>query len=151
MNEESQDGVVRYVAGFAFDKGCRTVALVRKARPAWQAGKLNGIGGHIEEGETPEMAMEREFGEEAGLDLGGWEHFATLTGNGFEVVFFRIESSLVRGVRSAGDEPVDLYPVATLGDREDRISNIGWLVNMALAGSRHDWPYLIREKVEAAA
>lgn len=143
--------VVRYVAGFAFDKGCGTVALVRKAHPAWQAGKLNGIGGHIEEGEEPADAMRREFHEEAGLDLDGWEHFATLRGDGFEVWFYRIESSLVREVRTAGDEAVDLYPVATLGDRWDRISNIGWLVNMALAGSRHDWPYLVAERTMVVA
>jgi 8-oxo-dGTP diphosphatase len=142
---------VRYVCVFAFDKGCQMVALIRKSHPTWQAGKLNGVGGHIEPDETPKVAMEREFGEEAGLDLGEWEHFATLTGHGFEVWFFRVESSLVRGVKGTEDEPVDLYPVVSLQGREDRISNIGWLVNMALPGSRHDWPYMVSERTVVVA
>jgi 8-oxo-dGTP diphosphatase len=42
--------------------------LIRIAsdRGAW-AGKLNGIGGHIEEGETPASAAQREIQEETGL------------------------------------------------------------------------------------
>ena len=43
------------------------VLLVEKDRPAWQSGKLNLVGGKIEEGETPEQAALRELKEEAGL------------------------------------------------------------------------------------
>ena len=57
----------KYVVGFLFqgDK----VALIQKNRPAWQKGKLNGIGGHIEENETPLSTVDREFFEELGYQL----------------------------------------------------------------------------------
>ena len=54
----------RYVLGFVFSEACDRVLLMWKNRPAWQAGKLNGIGGKIEAGETAQHAMEREFTEE---------------------------------------------------------------------------------------
>jgi hypothetical protein len=58
----------RYVLGFVFSEDSSRVLLVWKNRPAWQAGKLNGIGGKIEAGETPLQAMQREFREETLVD-----------------------------------------------------------------------------------
>lgn len=55
----------RYVVGFVFSEAFDRVLLVFKNRPAWQDGKLNGIGGKIEKRDkTPLAAMEREFVEE---------------------------------------------------------------------------------------
>ena len=46
---------------------------MRKNKPHWQEGHLNGIGGKIEEGELPIDAMQREYEEEVvtptGVDL----------------------------------------------------------------------------------
>jgi len=61
----------RMVLGFAFNPLDNTVLLILKARPDWQAGKLNGVGGKREcDGalgwEDPFMAMAREFHEETG-------------------------------------------------------------------------------------
>ena len=56
-----------YVVGFLFNKDETQVALVRKNRPEWQAGNLNGIGGKMEVGETTNECMQREFKEETGL------------------------------------------------------------------------------------
>jgi len=58
----------RYVVGFLFSEDQSRVLLVWKNRPAWQNGKLNGVGGKIEAGETPLQAMEREFKEETYFD-----------------------------------------------------------------------------------
>lgn len=55
-----------YCLGFVFYD--RKVLLLRKNRPKWQAGKLNGLGGHIEDNESPWSAMQREFQEETGFD-----------------------------------------------------------------------------------
>ena len=47
--------------------GNRVLLLrVGERNPAW-AGKLNGLGGHVERGETPRQAALREIKEEAGL------------------------------------------------------------------------------------
>ena len=85
--------VARYVVGFLFVDGVNTVLLIRKKRPAWQAGRLNGPGGKVEPGETFLQAMRREFTEEieyAGIDA--WEHFATLhavSPDAAQIAFFR--------------------------------------------------------------
>lgn len=74
---EHVDGVEidkAYVCGFLICRTSQTnwVALIRKARPSWQAGRLNGIGGSIEPGETALSAMRREFEEEAGVVIEDW-------------------------------------------------------------------------------
>lgn len=58
-----------YVVGFVFDKSGSNVVLIRKSKPKWQAGMLNGVGGKIEDAEDRNVqAMVREFREEAGVD-----------------------------------------------------------------------------------
>jgi 8-oxo-dGTP pyrophosphatase MutT (NUDIX family) len=53
-----------YVLGFVFDRNYNNVLLVEKARPEWQAGKLNGLGGRVEVGESPSAVMVRKLREE---------------------------------------------------------------------------------------
>lgn len=58
-----------YTLGFAFNSKEKDmlVLLIRKLKPKWQEGKLNGVGGKIEQGETPIAAMVREFKEETNI------------------------------------------------------------------------------------
>lgn len=49
------------------------ILLILKDRPLSQIGKLNLIGGGIEDGESPEFAAEREAKEETGLSIRGVE------------------------------------------------------------------------------
>lgn len=74
----------RYVVGYLLSPGHRQVVLIKKLKPSWQAGKLNGPGGKLEEGETPAQCMRREFREEAGLDLpeDRWLRFGSMGGDG---------------------------------------------------------------------
>jgi len=68
---------VEYVLGFAFNGN--NVLLIRKTRPAWQAGRLNGVGGKVEpEDWCLAEAMRREFKEETGVDtvVEDWKQFA---------------------------------------------------------------------------
>ena len=125
-----------YCAGFLFDDFGR-VALVRKHRPEWQAGKLNGVGGHVEAGETPARAMRREFWEEAGLDLDGWEHFATVTFPAGEVWFYRllVDIDTLDKVSTKTDEAIEIHAAAEVAYLET-IPNLSWLV--PLAAYRHD-------------
>ncbi len=67
---------VEYVLGFMFSPDEKKVLLIWKNRPSWQAGKLNGIGGKVNPGETPLEAMEREFIEETGFVA---KHYVDLT------------------------------------------------------------------------
>jgi 8-oxo-dGTP pyrophosphatase MutT (NUDIX family) len=143
--------VTVYVAGFLLDDTGRVV-LVRKNRPEWQAGKLNAVGGKIEPGEEPYDAMRREFYEEAGLGIHGWDHFATVAGEGFAVWFYRLRTHalvLDRWVRTMTDETIEVHQISDILDQfahdssyaEDwdehrALPNLSWL--LPLAAYTHD-------------
>src|SRR5436190_15473444 len=92
VREPARPAFTRYVAGFLFTNDGRAVVLVRKNKPAWQKGRLNGVGGKVEGDETPAAAMQREFREEAGVDIpaDAWQEVVVLEGHGFAVHFFRL-------------------------------------------------------------
>ena len=50
----------KYVLGFLFTLNKVNVMLIEKDHLDWQKGKLNGVGGHIGEGESLMEAMCRE-------------------------------------------------------------------------------------------
>ena len=147
VERESSAGVrpvraVDYVAGFAFDERESKVALILKTRPDWQKGRLNGIGGHIEPGETPLAAMHREFEEETGGSA-LWQQFATLCGDGFAVHFFC--GVTVDPLESLTDEQVVWVAVDDLPDNV--LPNLRWLIPMARTQQSRDWPFVIRERI----
>lgn len=63
-----QAQVIKYVLGFAFSPDNSKVLLIRKERPKWQSGLLNGVGGKVEGEEWLREAMVREFKEETDID-----------------------------------------------------------------------------------
>jgi 8-oxo-dGTP diphosphatase len=100
-----------YTMVFAFDPNGR-VALIKKNRPDYLAGKWNGIGGKVEPGEAIEDAAVREVHEESGLDLLTSE----LTRCGVFTVQDKYEIHIFRAVI-----PVDqLYSAYTVTDEEVR-------------------------------
>lgn len=139
----------RYVLGFAFDSNCR-VALVRKDRPQWMAGKWNGIGGKIEPGEPAIAAMVREFAEETGVHSpeSVWQHFATMrdVNGGHEIVCYVTlwnpeDLDLVRTMES---EEIRIFD-GDLLTRDDipMMSNLRWLIPMSLTLAENEIPALI--------
>ncbi len=124
-----------YVVGFMFRKGRGNVALIRKNRPEWQAGKLNGIGGHIEADETPTEAMCREFWEETGANSCAehWEKVCTMYRSGEQGflchVFRCFCDTDLSELKSMTDEKVEVWPVHSL---YGALSNVGWLLRMCL-------------------
>lgn len=110
------------------------VLLIRKRRPRWQEGLLNGVGGHIELGESPAEAMAREFHEETGLQLEpeDWRQFCRLTSPRGIVYFFR--HTAIYDLRPAAetftDEPVEWWPAQSLPINV--VANLRWLIPMAL-------------------
>lgn len=118
-----------YVAGFLFNEDKTKVALIEKQRPQWQAGLLNGIGGHIEKGETSFDAMRREFKEETGVENIDWNSLITLAGSDWEVHFFYGFGDITK-VRSLTDEIVVVVDINPLP--ENIIDNLKWLIPMAL-------------------
>lgn len=131
-----------WVVGFLFDMDAQTVVLIRKNRPEWQRGRLNGVGGKVEPGEFPVFAMVREFHEETGVRVtaAAWHRFACLRWEEGVVHFFRafVGTIVLDACRSMTDEPVGQYDVAALAavGPERLTPNLRWLV--PLAAHRHD-------------
>lgn len=118
-----------YVCGFLFSPDRARVLLIRKRRPAWQAGKLNGIGGKVEPGETPIDAMRREFWEEAGIHHAEWEPVLTLAGPDWHATFYRAFGD-VDAAQAMTDEALEIHPVRLL--QADIIPNLAWIVPLSL-------------------
>lgn len=124
----------RYTVGFVFDKGLRNVLLVGKTHPEWQNGKFNGLGGRIEEGESPIQCMVREVKEEADLFIAEakWKEIASIeVGSEVGVIFFATEYEEDKGNAVAmTEEKVEWFPSDKLP--ANVISNVRWLVPLAI-------------------
>jgi len=123
------DGKTRYVAGFLFEGP--NVALIRKQRPAWQKNRYNGIGGHVEAGESPLAAMVREFYEETSYVTvpTQWWPFCVLSGEDFSVHFFSSYGRLSE-LKTTTDEEIVVLPISEI-TVENAIPNLTWLIPMA--------------------
>ncbi len=134
------DEILEYVAGFYFNKDLTQVALIRKNRPKWQAGKLNGVGGSLETADFSIWScMAREFNEEAGVqtDPKLWNYYATINGTNddgakFKVYFFACTGDLTK-LKTTSDEEIEIVDVASINPlREDILDNLCWLVGGAV-------------------
>uniref|UniRef100_A0A6M3ILC8 Nudix hydrolase domain-containing protein n=1 Tax=viral metagenome TaxID=1070528 RepID=A0A6M3ILC8_9ZZZZ len=127
-----------YVVGFLFSEDRRRVALIRKTRPEWQAGMLNGPGGKIEQGEVLEETMRREFLEEAGCDIENWQKIAILICPSNRVYFFRAFTGnldgIKTGIQSCTDERIDVFDVDVflLWYRKKAVWPTCWMIQMCL-------------------
>ncbi len=125
-----------YVLGFAIADDL--VLLIEKQRPKWQKGKLNGVGGKVEDGESSADAMRREFLEETGVltFLSTWRPFASLHGEGYQVeCFVNMQRRSIDNARSVTDEKLIVSPVSDLSGEDlpyEVIHNVEYLVRMAL-------------------
>ena len=125
--------MTKYVVGFLFSPDKHRVVLIRKNRPKWQAGRLNGVGGHIEDGESPLTAMRREFFEETGVAIDNWNEFARMESSDAVIYVFRASDENWYCVDSVTDEVVDTFlPSDIQGGSQDTVSNLPALISLAL-------------------
>jgi 8-oxo-dGTP diphosphatase len=132
------------------------VALIKKNRPKWQAGLYNGIGGKVEPGETPHLAIRREFWEETGTTIDNWKPFCTLIHSAvmsksmpsgpWTVYFFKAFE--VATLQSPTDEEVKWWDVRAIANRLNNyfVPNLQWLIPMAMEDitaevQQHNWPH----------
>jgi 8-oxo-dGTP pyrophosphatase MutT (NUDIX family) len=125
-----------YVVGLVFDLNERLVLVQQKNRgPRFNIGKWNGIGGKIEDGETPPMAMSRECAEETGLDIppDNWFYQAQAhLGDRYGTLHvFATNGEYVGREQQLEDEPLmwieyeDFYTVGL-------VPNLKWLIPLCL-------------------
>lgn len=123
-----------FVVGFLFSPDNKHVLLIKKNRPDWQKGLLNGISGHVEPGESARNAMIREFFEEAGVVVKDWKQFCELaesTGN-WRVTFYLSNCEKAwNEVRTQTDEVIFKLEVDNL-DGYKMVKNLNWLIPLAM-------------------
>lgn len=122
----------QYVCGFYFIDS--DVVLIRKNKPEWQAGKLNGVGGTVEPGESALDAMRREFREEASKHTceAEWRFFAVLRTRDAEIFFFFSAHGTASGISSGTDEAIYFVQVDTIAHHPIVLPNLKWLIPLAL-------------------
>lgn len=128
-----------YVVGFAFSQTGGNILLIKKAKPEWQAGKLNGIGGKVEPFEKFDAAMVREFFEETGVstDVSDWTRLGKLEGTDwtgtdtYTVEVFFMFNDVIFSAHTTTQEEIFRIPTTNLSDYHV-ISNLLWMIPMAI-------------------
>ncbi len=105
--------MTEYSVGFMFDDRMERVLLIQKqSGPACVLNKWNGLGGHIEDGESPKDCMVREFHEECGVmtDPGEWLKFTELRVSDAVVhCFWATNSQAISDARKTTREAINDY------------------------------------------
>ena len=134
-----------YVLGFMFNYSFDHIVLIRKNKPAWQAGKFNGLGGKKEkQDDTFLHAMVREFYEEAKIetDIASWYNFANLDGPDFHVACYWTvagENIISKCFRSFEEGLISNYNLKYILSPEnfgEMVPNVPFLITLAIAKSR---------------
>ena len=121
-----------YVLALLFTADKRAVVLMRRTRPAWQAGRANALGGRLLGGESPGSAARREVREECGVDVaeGEWVEVLVWEDAEYRMHVVRAMNDRAREARTMEDQEVFLADVDALP--ANVIDNLRWLVPLAL-------------------
>lgn len=112
----------KYTVGFIFSDDFKNVLLIKKTKPADQAGLFNGIGGKFEEFDLDAPAcVSREVKEETGLDISPdlWAEVGSYSDN--EYYYVSILTSVVPyntliEAKSLTEEDVSVVSMESLDD-----------------------------------
>lgn len=129
-----QLSATEYVVGFMFSSDHERIALIRKNKPEWQKGKLNGIGGRMQQDEAPVGTMVREFEEETGAitSIDQWKMYAEIVGENWKVYFFVTTGDIYK-LSSTTIEQVEVHMTSNVNIfNPEVIDNLPWLVPLAL-------------------
>ncbi len=124
----------KYTLCFIFEADMSKVALIRKIKPKWQEGLLNGIGGHIEKGEKPRECCIREVEEECGIRLEDkkLKNVCWMEGKDWKVSVYAytMETPLEQAIvpNMTAEEVIVVDPCAL---PKDVLMNIYWLAGLS--------------------
>ncbi len=122
-----------YVLGFLFREHKGPAVLIKKQKPEWQRGLLNGVGGKIELNEPPFNAMVREFKEETGVNTVHipWRMFCKMQGDDFIIYCFTaIDKYCYEYASTQESEEIEKHDMHKLL-YHPHVSNLQWLMSMA--------------------
>ncbi|HSU92085.1 MAG TPA: NUDIX domain-containing protein [Gemmatimonadaceae bacterium] len=119
-----------FVLALLYSVDRRHVVLMRRTRPAWQAGRVNALGGRLQPGESAAAAARREVREECGVDVAEWREVLVWDDAEYMMHVMRGVSEQALEARTIEDQEVFLADVRALPDNV--IDNLRWLVPLAL-------------------
>lgn len=128
-----------YTVGFIFNPSLERVLLIEKLRPAWQKGKLNGIGGKIEPNEESAACVAREAHEECGLATKKheWTPVVAMQGPDWAVdVYAHVYAGNTTDAITKEDEKVEWFDVAALPAHT--MTNLPWMIHLAVDKLKND-------------
>lgn len=123
-----------YASVLLIDRDGKRILLIRKNRPPWQAGKLNMVGGHMEDMESPLDTAMREVFEETGIRLTPGlcmyckYRFTSPTAKG--VVYFFKAVCDIDSFENKTDELCEIISLDALPD--DTVVHLRWLIPLGL-------------------
>lgn len=123
----------KYVLAFVLDPLLVRVALIHKHRGPKTAIGWNGIGGHVDEGETEPYAATRETLEEANVLVSPerWTFLQTMQRPNGDVAVFAAATPAIHHARSRTDEEVVVFHVTELPPKEEIASDATWWLSVA--------------------
>jgi 8-oxo-dGTP diphosphatase len=131
--------MTEYVVGFLFSADFERVVLIRKKRPKWQRGQLNGVGGKLEDGESVYKAIARECREECGLRVSAkrWRCYLKMEGVNLDNKPFRVFFMAAVGnpakATATTDEAIEVVYVRDISPlRSDLVENVCWTIALAI-------------------
>lgn len=140
--------MINYISGYVLSEDLKKVLLIRKNRPENQAGKLNAIGGKIEDFDlSPLFAMMREFKEETGVETYEYQ-WQKLDGikreDSFNLhIFYMVDDKVLNSAKTVTDEVVNIYSLEYLFGESTSIqpilmNTVEWAIKKALFLAQND-------------
>lgn len=123
-----------YTVAFIFTPDFKKVWLIEKQKPEWQKGRLNGIGGKVEDGETNYDSCIREIKEEGGVDINFLNRVGVMQGtnnddSGFECHIFT--GTTTEQLITKEKEKISLYDVMDVKNHR-AIDNVPMLIETCI-------------------
>lgn len=126
---------MNYVLIFLFTPEFEKVLLMKKNKPDFQNGKLNGLGGKIELNETSFDAARRELKEESGIEGIDIQFIISFGNESWNVdMYTGIYDGDISLVKSIESEKIDWYYVNSLpvGVNDMLLRNLKWLIPLCI-------------------
>ncbi len=130
--------MIDYVVGFAINPNTNQIAMIRKNRPSWQAGKYNVSVEKLRKVSGILPLCGREFLEETGYQTteDAWRNFALIDGYNeaseteFTIQFYVMPFMALSSRKSATDEKVVILNISAI-TADNSIPDLTWLSPMA--------------------
>ena len=131
LSTSTSKTIVKATLAFVFNTSLNKVLLMRKQKPTFHTGLLNGLGGKLEKGESHLDCVVREIKEEAGILIPKeqWLHVGNLKWDIWEVSIWTTQLH-TKSPTIFPEEHIDWYSCQPVP--KDIVSNLSWLIPLSV-------------------